>query len=43
MIGQGSFSKVYKGYDTKNQLIVAVKEIDINKCDSKFKEEVRLT
>jgi serine/threonine protein kinase len=44
LIGEGSYSKVFKGHEINNKnFVVAIKELDINKCDGKFQDEIRIT
>ncbi|KRX07016.1 Protein kinase-like domain [Pseudocohnilembus persalinus] len=43
LLGEGSFAKVYLGNRVGNPLeIVAVKVIDISKCDSRFTDEINI-
>ncbi len=43
IIGSGSFSKVYKGWKSNDiNFAVAIKEIDLEKCDFKYEDEIKL-
>lgn len=41
MIGEGSFGRVYQGFDGDEGQIIAIKEIDMNKINGKNLEKIK--